>query len=81
MATRKDYVMIADCINLVLIDSKTLYDEGDSTTFIINNFTRNLVQCLCSKYYEDNKNFDEDKFKDAVYKNVTDVFTSGGQHG
>ena len=76
MASREDYVMVADCINKVLNTYKEIDDSVEMESNSINIFTRMLVECLCSKYYQDNKNFDEDKFKDAIYKNVWEELIS-----
>ena len=72
MASRKDYLMVANCINKSLTDGDI---NAPETLFLINN----LVECLSYTYQKDNPRFDIDKFKEEVYKNLTDH--EGGQHG
>jgi|8_EtaG_2_1085327.scaffolds.fasta_scaffold112041_3 hypothetical protein len=65
MASRKDYLMVANCINKALIDGDI---NAPETLFLINN----LVECLSYAYQKDNPKFAYDKFKNEVYKNLTD---------
>ena len=71
MATRKDYIMVANCMNKALRDGDI---NAPQVLFLISN----LVECLPYEYTKDNPKFDDiDKFKDVVYKNLTDH--EGGQ--
>lgn len=55
MMTRKDYVETASILNKFI-------DRVDSHEF------NDLVFEFAEWFYSDNKNFDEDKFREACYK-------------
>jgi hypothetical protein len=60
MMTRKDYLQFANLLN-------TIHNGFPAEDFSINA-KRFLVNNLCDIFENDNKNFDRQKFKEAVYK-------------
>ncbi len=58
MMTRKDYVQFANLLNAIHNGFPAL--DINTKKFLVNN--------MCDIFESDNKNFDRQKFKEAVYK-------------
>lgn len=63
--TRKDYVVIAKALNEQIVYARSLTDTGRERQ-AIEQAVKNVVHYLCPIFNDDNPNFDEDRFAEAV---------------
>ena len=71
MVTRKDYKVLAHATALQL---KAVWDEGKRYKFDIDTLQMDVLACMTAvlgcEYYG---NFNEDKFREAVYKELAGI--------
>lgn len=65
--TRKDYVAIAGALNQQIVYARSLTDTGRERQ-AIEGAVQNMLHYLCPIFNDDNPNFDEDRFAEAVMK-------------
>jgi len=64
MATKKDYILVADAINTILKSTMNL-DTGGEVAL------KRLVTEIGLAFQRDNSRYDHSKFVDAAYKGIT----------
>jgi len=63
--TRKDYVAVAGALNQQIVYARSLTKNGRERQ-AIEQAVKNMVHYLCPIFNDDNPNFDEDRFAEAV---------------